>query len=139
MAADETTRSLLTIAGSAPSGGAGIAADLHTFRDHGFHGLHVLTAVIDQDTVEVGGVHPVDPELLHAALSRTLRTGRPLAIKIGLLCDRSQVEAVVGRAQEEARAGAFWRVIPLRLSCCARSTRSCGLVPPLLGLPINCF
>ena len=52
----------LTIAGSDPSGGAGIQADLKTFHRHGVYGQSVLTLLTAQNTRSVQGVflQPVD-------------------------------------------------------------------------------
>ena len=47
----------LTIAGSDPSGGAGIQGDLKTFHAHGVYGMAVLTALTVQNTRGVTGVH----------------------------------------------------------------------------------
>ena len=49
----------LSIAGSDPSGGAGIQADLKTFSSLGVYGATVITAVVDENTVSVTDVHPV--------------------------------------------------------------------------------
>ncbi|MHC4818669.1 MAG: bifunctional hydroxymethylpyrimidine kinase/phosphomethylpyrimidine kinase, partial [Planctomycetota bacterium] len=43
----------LTIAGSDPSGGAGIQGDLKTFSAHGVYGMAVITALTAQNTVGV--------------------------------------------------------------------------------------
>ena len=50
---------VLTIAGSDPSGGAGIQADLKTFSACGCYGMSAIVAVVDENTVGVTGVHPV--------------------------------------------------------------------------------
>ena len=49
---------VLTIAGSDPSGGAGIQADLKTFSACGCYGMSAIVAVVDENTVGVTGVHP---------------------------------------------------------------------------------
>ena len=51
---------LLSIAGTDPSGAAGIQADLQVFRDFGFHGLSAITAVVSQNTRGVQAVTRVD-------------------------------------------------------------------------------
>ena len=47
---------VLTIAGSDPSGGAGIQADLKTFSACGCYGMSAIVAVVDENTVGVTGV-----------------------------------------------------------------------------------
>ena len=61
----------LTVAGSDPSGGAGIQADLKTFSALGAYGTAVLTALTAQNTRGVTGVHPVPAEFVGEQL-RTL-------------------------------------------------------------------
>ncbi len=52
-------KTALSIAGSDPSGGVGIQADLKTFSACGCYGTTAITAVVDENTVGVTGVHPV--------------------------------------------------------------------------------
>src|SRR5262249_48023967 len=58
----------LTIAGSDPSGGGGIQADLRTFAALGVHGASVVSTLTVQDTRQVRGVFAVAPELVRAQL-----------------------------------------------------------------------
>ena len=88
------TRSLLTIAGTDPSGGAGIQVDLQVFRDWGFHGLSVVTAVVCQNTQGVRGFQAVDPEVVDGQLGAILDDVDPAAIKIGMLPTPAVVEVV---------------------------------------------
>ena len=78
-------RSALSIAGSDPTGGAGIQADLQVFRSFGVHGAAVPTALTIQDGLKVGQVLPVFPTSLLEMLRTTLDAVRPAAIKIGML------------------------------------------------------
>ena len=64
----------LTIAGSDPSGGAGIQADLKTFSALGAYGTAVITALTAQNTQKVTGVHLVPAAFVTQQL-RTLVTG----------------------------------------------------------------
>ena len=52
---------ILSIAGSDPSGGAGIQADLKTFAANGAYGMAAITALTAQNTTGVTGVHRVPP------------------------------------------------------------------------------
>jgi hydroxymethylpyrimidine kinase/phosphomethylpyrimidine kinase len=75
----------LSIAGSDPSGGAGLQADLQVFRVHGVHGMGVVTALTVQDTKRVRSVLPVFPSVVLDQLRFLLRDVVPDAIKIGAL------------------------------------------------------
>ncbi|RWX14322.1 hypothetical protein EHI42_17800, partial [Rhizobium hidalgonense] len=57
-------RNVLSIAGSDPSGGAGIQADLKAFSARGVYGMAVLTALTAQNTQGVSGVHLVPPQFV---------------------------------------------------------------------------
>ncbi len=76
---------VLTIAGSDPSGGAGIQADLKTFAALGAYGCAVITALTAQNTVVVSGVFPVPDEFLRAQLDAVFSDVRVDALKIGML------------------------------------------------------
>ena len=54
----------LTIAGSDPSGGAGLQADLKTFSALGVYGSTAVVAVVDENTAGVYGVHPIPVEFV---------------------------------------------------------------------------
>ena len=47
------TSTALTIAGSDPSGGAGLQADLKTFHQHGVYGMSVVTLLTVQNTLSL--------------------------------------------------------------------------------------
>ena len=61
-------KNVLTIAGSDPSGGAGIQADLKTFSALGCYGMAALTALTAQNTQEVRGFVAVPPEFITCLL-----------------------------------------------------------------------
>ena len=75
----------LTIAGSDPSGGAGIQADLKTFSALGAYGTSVLTALTAQSTRGVTAVHVVPTEMVDAQLDTLLADVRVDAVKVGML------------------------------------------------------
>lgn len=85
---------VLTIAGSDPSGGAGIQADLKTFSALGAYGTAVLTALTAQSTRGVAAVHAVPPEFVAQQLSVLFDDVRIDAVKIGMLGDAPVVRAV---------------------------------------------
>jgi hydroxymethylpyrimidine/phosphomethylpyrimidine kinase len=77
----------LTIAGSDPSGGAGIQADLKTFHQRGVYGTSVLTLITVQNTREVRSVETLSPALVAAQLEAVLEDIPPTAAKTGALGD----------------------------------------------------
>lgn len=88
---------VLTIAGSDPSGGAGIQADLKTFHQHGVYGAAVLTLLTVQNTVSVSRVETVAPDLVGQQLDAVLEDLDVRAAKTGALGSASVVEAVAAR------------------------------------------
>ena len=84
----------LTIAGSDPSGGAGIQADLKTFSALGVYGTSVITALTAQNTCGVTGVHVVPVEFVTQQLETLVADVRIDAIKIGMLANAPIVGAV---------------------------------------------
>ena len=84
----------LTIAGSDPSGGAGIQADLKTFSALGAYGTSVVTALTAQSTVGVTGVHVVPPAFVAQQLETLVADVRIDAIKIGMLADAAIARTV---------------------------------------------
>ena len=84
----------LSIAGSDPSGGAGIQADLKTFSALGAYGTSVITALTAQNTVCVTGVHVVPTEFVTQQLETLVADVRVDAIKIGMLANAGIIGAV---------------------------------------------
>lgn len=76
---------VLTIAGTDPSGGAGIQADLKTFSALGCYGMSVITALVAQNTCGVKAIHSVPPEFVMAQLESVMEDIVPDAIKIGMV------------------------------------------------------
>lgn len=76
---------ILTIAGSDPSGEAGIQADLRTFRALGHRGFSVITTVTAQNDIRVYSVNPVDTTVLSDQLRALLSHYQIDAVKIGLI------------------------------------------------------
>lgn len=97
-----TTPIALTIAGSDPSGGAGIQADLKTFHQHGVFGTSVITLLTAQNTVGVQAIERLSPAFVLAQLDSVLSDVPPLAAKTGALGAAELVEAVAERAKRFA-------------------------------------
>ena len=90
-------KTVLSIAGSDCSGGAGIQADLKTMAAHGIYGMSVITAVTAQNTTGVSGIHPVPPEFVEKQIDMVFQDIFPDAVKIGMLSDKGIIRAVAGR------------------------------------------
>ncbi|WP_228525277.1 bifunctional hydroxymethylpyrimidine kinase/phosphomethylpyrimidine kinase [Actinomyces haliotis] len=76
---------VLTIAGSDPSGGAGLQADLKSMSALGAYGMSVVTALTAQSTTGVTGVLNVPEDFVRAQLDTLLDDVAPDATKIGML------------------------------------------------------
>lgn len=87
----------LTIAGTDPSGGAGIQADLKTFSALGAYGCSVITALVAQNTRGVQSVYRIEPEFVAAQLDSVFSDVRIDTTKIGMLAETDIVEAVAER------------------------------------------
>ncbi len=91
------TPNILSIAGSDPSGGAGIQADLKTFSALGCYGMAAITALTAQNTKGVSGVHLAPPEFVAAQIDAIFDDIDVAAVKIGMLGSVPIVEAVARR------------------------------------------
>ena len=85
---------VLAIAGSDPTGGAGLQADLQVIRHFGCHGMGVLSALTVQDTSKVHSVLPVFPSVVLDQLRFLVRDVTPDAVKIGMLASDDVVRSV---------------------------------------------
>jgi hypothetical protein len=86
----------LTIAGSDPSGGAGIQADLKTFHQFGVYGEAVITLITVQNTRGVQRIECLDPDLVADQIRAVIGDIPPAAAKTGALGNRAIIEAVAG-------------------------------------------
>jgi hydroxymethylpyrimidine/phosphomethylpyrimidine kinase len=98
--ATETSPIALTIAGSDPSGGAGIQADLKTFSALGVYGATVITALTAQNTRGVSGVFAIPPDFIAAQFRSVISDLNVSAIKTGMLGDAATVEIVASLLSE---------------------------------------
>jgi hydroxymethylpyrimidine/phosphomethylpyrimidine kinase len=87
----------LTIAGVDPSGGAGVAADLKTFHQHGVYGCAVISLLTVQNTTSLQRVEIVAADLVAAQLDALLEDFTPNAVKTGALGSTAVVEVVASR------------------------------------------
>lgn len=85
---------VLVFAGSDPSGGAGLQADLLTLAGLACHGLSVVTAITVQDTLRVTGIDPVDAGWVEDQARQLLEDMRVDAFKIGLIGSVENVSVI---------------------------------------------
>ncbi|WP_296899011.1 bifunctional hydroxymethylpyrimidine kinase/phosphomethylpyrimidine kinase, partial [Thiohalocapsa sp.] len=78
-------RNVLSIAGSDPSGGAGIQADLKAISAQGCYAMAAITALTAQNTRGVTGVQLVEPDFVAEQIEAVFADVRVDAVKIGLL------------------------------------------------------
>ncbi len=88
---------VLIIAGSDPSGGAGIQADIKTVTMLGGYAATAITALTVQNTRGVSEVHPVAPELIAAQIEAVMSDIGADAIKIGMIGDVETAYEIAGR------------------------------------------
>jgi len=93
-------KTALTIAGSDPTGGAGLQADLKVFKSFGVHGLSIVSAVTVQNTHGVGSIFPVERDAFQKQLRVLLSDIRPDALKTGMLFSKWSVEITAGIIHE---------------------------------------
>lgn len=87
-------RVALSIAGSDPSGGAGLQADLKTFSACGCYGATAVVAVVDENTAGVTGVHPIPVDFVKGQIRSVIDDIGADAVKIGMLHSAELVIAV---------------------------------------------
>lgn len=93
-------RRALTIAGSDPSGGAGLQADLKTFSALGVYGTTAIVAIVDENTQGVYGVHPVPDQFVAGQIRSVLDDIGSDAIKIGMLHSSSLIRTVLNTLRQ---------------------------------------
>ena len=86
----------LSIAGTDPSGGAGMQADLKTFSALGAYGLSVITALLAQNTQGVAGIHQISGDFVAKQLEVLFDDVRVDSVKIGMVGNTEVIRAVAG-------------------------------------------
>jgi hydroxymethylpyrimidine kinase/phosphomethylpyrimidine kinase len=85
---------VLSVAGTDPTGGAGIQADLKSIAAHGGYGMAVVTALVAQNTEGVRSIHQPPPDFLREQLHAVTDDVEVDAVKIGMLGDAASAGAV---------------------------------------------
>lgn len=84
----------LTIAGTDPSGGAGIQADLKTFQELKSYGMSVITSVVAQNTLGVQDVHHLPISMIKAQLASIFDDVPVHALKTGMIANIDMMEVI---------------------------------------------
>lgn len=90
-------KTVLTIAGSDCSGGAGIQADIKTIAAHGLYAMSVITALTAQNTTGVSSVSDVSPEFVKMQIDAVFTDIYPDAVKIGMVSNIEIIDVIVER------------------------------------------
>lgn len=94
------------VAGTDPSGGAGLAADGRVCAAHGCYGMGVVTAVVAQSTLGVSGYEGVTAQAVTAQWDALRADCAPAAVKVGMLGSAEVARAVAGRLAQARAEGA---------------------------------
>lgn len=87
-------KTVLTIAGSDSSGGAGIQADIKTIMANGCYAMSAITALTAQNTMGVTGIQETSSEMLSLQLDAVFTDIRPDAIKIGMVASEKLIRVI---------------------------------------------
>ena len=125
----------LSIAGSDPSAGAGIQADLKTFSALGVYGATVITAITAQNTRGVSVIEPVRAALVSAQIDAVLADLKVDAVKIGMLGRATTIEAVAAALERHRQKTVVLDPV-LVASASATALLAPDAIAPLRQLPI---
>ena len=90
-------KTVLTIAGSDCSGGAGIQADLKTMLANGVYGMSVITSLTAQNTTGVRAIENVSNNFLKDQIDSVFEDITPDAVKTGMIPSKELVEVISER------------------------------------------
>lgn len=87
-------KTVLTIAGSDCSGGAGIQADIKTITAHNVYATSVITVLTAQNTMGVQGIMEATPDFVSMQLDSVFKDIRPNSVKIGMVSNVEIIETI---------------------------------------------
>ncbi|MEM6487211.1 MAG: bifunctional hydroxymethylpyrimidine kinase/phosphomethylpyrimidine kinase [Pseudomonadota bacterium] len=96
---------VLSIAGSDPSGGAGIQADIKAISARGAYAMAAITALTAQNTQGVSGVHTIPPDFVAQQIDAVFADIRVDAVKIGMIANAPIAQAVAASLARQRDAG----------------------------------
>lgn len=114
---------VLSIAGTDPTGGAGIQADLKTFSALGAYGMSVITAVVSQNTQGVRSFVALEPEFVADQIDAVFDDVQVDAVKIGMIANAAIADAIANRLERHANC-------PIVLDPVMVATSGHRLLPP---------
>lgn len=117
---------ILSIAGTDPTGGAGIQADLKSFAAHRGYGMAVVTALVAQNTQGVRQIHVPDAQFLRAQLDSVAEDVRIDAVKVGMLGTTETIRTVA----------AWWDALGAHSDTSDDDVVTSGLPPTLVIDPV---
>jgi len=91
----------LTIAGTDPSGGAGIQADLKTFQELQSYGMSVITSVVAQNTTGVQNIHHLPLDIIDDQLKSVFSDMPVHALKTGMIANIDMMEKIQKHVQNK--------------------------------------
>lgn len=91
----------LTIAGTDPSGGAGIQADLKTFQELKSYGMSVITSVVAQNTTGVQSIHHLPLEMIADQLDSVFSDMPVDAFKTGMIANIDMMEVILEKIKDK--------------------------------------
>ena len=117
---------MLSIAGTDPTGGAGIQADLKSFAAHRGYGMAVVTALVAQNTQGVRQIHVPDADFLRAQLDAVADDVKINGVKVCML----------GTAETIRTVAAWWDALRARGDSTGGDSVAFGLRPTLVVDPV---
>lgn len=90
-------KTVLTIAGSDCSGGAGIQADIKTMTMHGVYAMSAITALTAQNTTGVKAIQESTPDFMKQQLDAVFEDIYPDAVKIGMVASCDLIHVITDR------------------------------------------
>ena len=93
-------KTALTIAGTDPSGGAGIQADIKTMTANGVYAMSAVTALTAQNTTGVYGILESTPEFLASQLDCIFTDIFPDAVKTGMVSSTGLIEVIADKLKQ---------------------------------------
>lgn len=91
---------VFAIAGTDPTGGAGVQADLKTFMAHNVYGMSIITALVAQNTLGVKDIMNVTPDFLEEQFDCVFNDIFPDALKIGMVSETELIHTIVKKLKQ---------------------------------------